>query len=394
MGVLATGNFLYAFLAADAGGNPWLYGMLVAMLIFGATKNLSLWYHYLRMTVPQTPELGETFSVDILTTYFPGEPREMVEKTLVAIGRITYPHTTYLCDEANDPCLIELCAKLGVVHVTRNNRIDAKAGNINNALRQATGEICLILDPDHIPEPDFLDHVVPHFQDPGIGFVQVVQAYYNKTQSLVAKGAAQQTFHFYGPVMMSMNSYGTVNPIGANCTFRRAALDGIGGHAPGLAEDMHTGMLLYAEGWRSVYVPHVVARGQVPSTLTAYYKQQLKWSRGTFDLLWKVYPRIFRSLTWRQRIHYALMPLHYLSGVFYLLGFLIPILSLFLSDTPWVGDFVYFLLLAIPALLSSFVIRFYVQQWLIADDERGFHIVGGVSKSLPGGYSPWASFIP
>lgn len=378
IGVLATAHFLYTFLVADAGGHPWLYAMLVVILIYGALKNLSLWYYYLKMTQPKLPVLEKSFSVDVLTTYFPGEPYEMVEATLEAIVRMHYQHTTYLCDEANDPYLIELCERLGVIHVTRNNRINAKAGNINNALRQATGEICLILDPDHVPEPDFLDHVVPHFQEPRIGFVQVVQTYYNRKQSLVAKGAAQQTFHFYGPVMMGMNGYGTVNPIGANCTFRRAALDEIGGHAPGLAEDMHTGMLLYAKGWRSVYVPKVVARGLVPATLTAYYKQQLKWSRGTFDLLWKVYPRIFWSLTWRQRLHYALMPLHYLSGIFYFIGFMIPVLSLLWSDTPWLGNFGYFLLLAAPVITASFVIRFYVQQWLIADDERGFHIVGGI----------------
>lgn len=194
----------------------------------------------------------------------------------------------------------------------------------------------------------------------------------------IPAAAPQQTFHFYGPMMMGMNGYGTVNAIGANCTFRRTALEEIGGHAPGLAEDMHTGMLLYAQGWRSVYVPRIVARGQVPSTLTAYYKQQLKWSCGTFELLWKVYPRIFRSLTWRQRIHYALMPLHYLSGIFYLIGFLIPLLSLIWSDTPWVGNFGYFLVLVAPVITALFVIRFYVQQWLIADDERGFHIVGGI----------------
>ena len=68
-------------------------------------------------------------------------------------------------------------------------------------------------------------------------------------------------------MMMTMNHYGTVLAIGANCTFRRTALDSIGGHAAGLAEDMHTSMQLHAKGWKSVYVPAVLARGLVPSTL-------------------------------------------------------------------------------------------------------------------------------
>ena len=76
-------------------------------------------------------------------------------------------------------------------------------------------------------------------------------------------------------MMMTMNSYGTVNAIGANCVFRRKALDSIGGHSPGLSEDMHTAMQLFAKGWKSVYVPKVFTRGLVPSSLTSYYKQQL-----------------------------------------------------------------------------------------------------------------------
>ena len=162
-------------------------------------------------------------------------------ETLKAIQAIRYPHTTWLCDEANDPYLIEICKELGVRHVTRNNRKDAKAGNINNALQYASGELCVVMDPDHVPTPDFLDHIVPHFNNPEVGFVQIVQAYSNLDDSLVAKGAAQQTFQFYGPIMATMNSYGTVLAIGANCTFRGSA--GFHRrHASGLAEDMHTAM--------------------------------------------------------------------------------------------------------------------------------------------------------
>ena len=60
--------------------------------------------------------------------------------------------------------------------------------------------------------------------------------------------------------MMGMNAYNTAQAIGANCTFRRAALDSIGGHAAGLTEDMHTAMRLHAQGWKS----RVRARGREP----------------------------------------------------------------------------------------------------------------------------------
>ena len=137
---------------------------------------------------------------------------------------------------------------------------------------------------------------------------------------MVSRGASEQTYHFYGPMMMSMNTYGTAQAIGANCSFRRTALESIGGHAPGLSEDMHTSMLLHAKGWESIYVPIALTRGEVPATMPSYYKQQLKWARGSLELLFFVIPKIFKSLTWRQKIHYISIPLHFMFGLIVLIG--------------------------------------------------------------------------
>lgn len=378
LGLLSIANFFYWFIQPELIENQILFWLLVVMIAFDAFKIVYIWYHYWHISVPEKPKVHPEFTVDIFTTYFPGEPYEMIKETLLAIQRIRYPHTTYLCDEANDQYLKQFCEQNGIVHVTRTNRIDAKAGNINNALKQASGELCLILDPDHVPFENILDELIPYFNDGKIGFVQSVQAYYNIGESLVARGAAEQTFHFYGPVMMTMNSYGTVNAIGANCLFRRKALDSIGGHAAGLSEDMHTAMRLHAQGWKSVYVPEVLTKGLSPASLTAYYKQQLKWSRGTLELLVAVFPKLFRKLSFRQKLHYGILPLFYLSGFFFLFNFLVPIVSLFVADTPWKGNVINFGLLFLPVFTSIIGIRFYIQKWLMFKSERGFHLVGGL----------------
>ncbi|CAG5010124.1 hypothetical protein DYBT9275_04649 [Dyadobacter sp. CECT 9275] len=378
IGCVAIVFFLYSVLNRAVHGYAPLYWMLMVTFLFTCLKLLYEWYLYLYITVPATPPLTSDFTVDVFTTFCAGEPYEMILETLKAVKAITYPHETYLCDEANDPFLKEVCHQLGIHHITRTCKTDAKAGNINNALKQSAGELCLVLDPDHVPAADFLDHVVPHFVNPQIGYVQVVQAYRNADESLIAKGAAQQTYQFYGPMMMTMNKYGTVQAIGANCTFRRTALDSIGGHAAGLAEDLHTSMRLHAKGWKSVYVPEVVARGLVPSTLSAYYKQQLKWSKGVFDLFVTTYPKLFSQFTWRQKLHYALLPMHYMSGIIYLINFLIPVIALCFGASPMHMDISEFGLAVFPLTASIVLIRLFVQWWVMEDEERGFHIVGGL----------------
>ncbi|CCH57652.1 cellulose synthase (UDP-forming) (plasmid) [Fibrisoma limi BUZ 3] len=381
IGVGLMAAFVGVYLQPANQGYSWLFGLLTVSVVFKLARLLHEWYHYWNVVAPSPPAVTRSWTVDVLTTYCPGEPYDMVLNTLRAIQAMPYPHTTYLCDEANDPYLKEQCDRLGVRHVTRTVKKQAKAGNINNALEQATGEICLIIDPDHVPVPNFLDQVLPYFEDPAVGFVQCVQGYYNRKESVVAFGATEQTYSFYGPMMTGMGTYGTAQAIGANCTFRRAALDSIGGHADGLSEDMHTAMRLHAKGWQSVYVPLPLSYGLVPATLSAYYKQQLKWSRGTFELLLTTFPNVFRGLSWRQRLHYGTLPFYYLLGVVQLIDLLIPIASLVMMQLPLHLDLPLFALVYLPLLATGFLIRQYAQRWLIERHEAGFHLVGGLLAS-------------
>ena len=373
-------QFLWWFADPNFMGYAPLYWLLTFSLGYKMLRMLHEWYHYVNVSEPIAPERwlqAVERPVDILTTACPGEPHDMIIRTLEALVAVRYLHTTYLCDEGDDPVLRAACDRLGVVHVTRTDKKDAKAGNINNALRQATGEFCVVLDPDHEVTPDFLDQVMPYFEDDTVGYVQVVQAYGNQQDSLIARGAAEQTYHFYGPLMMGMNSYNTAQSIGANCTFRRAALDGIGGHAAGLTEDMHTAMRLHAAGWKSVYAPVVVSRGLVPSTLGAFYLQQLKWARGTFDLLVHVYPKLFRHFTWRQRLHYLTLPLYFFSGIVALIDITVPIASLLLLEFPWHLSLPEFAVHMLPVTMVGLLIRYNAQRWLRERHEPGLHLAGG-----------------
>jgi cellulose synthase (UDP-forming) len=374
---LCLAYLLWGFYTVAQPGYAPLYWLLLLSLGYKVLWMLHEWVHYTQVRVPVPPTYTpRRYTVDMLTTACPGEPHSMIITTLEAMQAVRYPHTSYLCDEGDDPVLRAACVRLGVVHVTREQKTDAKAGNINNALRQATGELCVVMDPDHVPTPDFLDKVVAYFEDERVGFVQVVQAYGNQHESLVARGAAEQTYHFYGPLMTGMNTYGTVQAIGANCTFRRVALDSIGGHAAGLTEDMHTAMRLHAVGWQSVYVPEIVSRGLVPASLAAFYAQQLKWSRGSFDLLFRVYPKLFKRFTWKQRLHYFFLPLYFFSGVITLIDLSLPFVSLGISQFPLLVQLSDLAQYTFPLLVVSLLIRSQAQRWLPGPGEGGMHLAG------------------
>ena len=248
-------------------GDPVLFVALSLAFWYGISRIVLGWINYLAVARPVHRPPSAGLAVAIFTTSSPSEPLEMFERTLEACARVRYPHTTYLLDDTRDPRFREVAARHGAEWLEVLDLPGAKAGKINRALELTTEEFVLVLDPDHLPFPEFLDRVLGHFSDREVGFVQVAQAYYNHDRTFTAAAAAEQTYAFYGPGLMGLYGHGASVAIGANCTFRRAALASIGGHGLGLAEDLVTAIRLHAQGWRSVYVPEVVSRGLVPEDL-------------------------------------------------------------------------------------------------------------------------------
>lgn len=358
--------------------SPVLFALLTMAMFWNPLRNLYNWWVYLWATHPldlhpsdPEPVAGDRVA-DVFTTAMPGEPFAMFETTLEAISKLAHLRQAYLLDGGFDPRLGELCARLGIEHVDCRGIGGAKAGKVNFCLRERSrAEFVLVIDPDHIPKPDFLARTLAWFDDPDTGFVQVVQAYYNLRENWVAWGAAEQTFGFYGSTQMGLNGLGIPTAIGANCTFRRAALDSIGGHAEHLAEDALTSMRIHAEGWNSVYLPWRGSEGLVPVDLGTFWKQQLKWATGMSYLMFTEVPRLFHKFDPVARLHYVAASTYYLGGVAQMLNLVLPIVCLFFQvyaiEMPLVG----FLVHLAPYVLVSTLMHAIAQRWYTHREEMG-----------------------
>jgi cellulose synthase (UDP-forming) len=362
-------------------GEPALFVLLSLALWYGVLRVVLGWINLLNVRAPAVRAAPPGQSVAIFTTSSPGEPLAMFEKTLAACANIRYPHTTYLLDDTRDARFAEVAARHGAVHLELVGLSGAKAGKINAALQRTTEEFILVLDPDHVPFPSFLDRVLGYFDDERVGYVQVAQTYYNQDRSFTARAAAEQTYMFYGPTQMGLHGHGAAVAIGANCTFRRSALASVGGHGIGLAEDLVTAIRLHAAGWRSMYVPEAVARGLVPEDIGSFYRQQLKWSRGVYEVLFTELPAAFRTLNWRQRLSYATIGTYYLFGVTTLFYLLIPYVYLWTGLQPARMRFDEFVTFGAPVALMGVLIYLYAQRWLCHPEmERGLHWRGMMLK--------------
>lgn len=355
----------------------WLFLPLSLGIGYGAFRLLVGWANLIGIRQPEPRVAPPGLSVAIYTTSSPSEPLGMFDRTLAACARIRYPHTTYLLDDTQDPRLRQLAERHGAVWLELVGLPGAKAGKINAALAQTREDFVLVLDPDHIPFPSFLDRVLGHFEDPRVGYVQVSQAYYNQARSFVARAAAEQTYAFYGPIQAGLHGHGASPAIGANCTFRRAALASIGGHGIGLAEDLVTSIRLHAAGWRSVYVPEIVSRGLVPEDLGSFYRQQLKWARGVWEMAFAELPTAWRQLTWRQRLSYLTIGTYYLYGLVFPLMILIPYVYLWTGRQPASMPASELLVVGGPVVLVGVALYRFSHRWLCwPEGERGLHLAG------------------
>jgi cellulose synthase (UDP-forming) len=381
LGVQSVFYFAVWWFRADHVNHLVLFVLLSLATWYGVFRIMVGWYNVLHIEQPPLADAPPGLRVAIFTTSTPGEPYEMFVRTLGAARAITYPHTTYLLDDTRDPRFKALAEEMGAVHLELLDVPGAKAGKINAALALTTEELIVVLDPDHVPFPNFLHRVLGYFGDERVGFVQVSQAYGNAGESFVARAAAEQTYAFYGPIMQGMHGTGTSVAIGANCTFRRKALESIGGHGVGLAEDLVTSIRLHAKGWKSLYVPEIVSRGLVPSDLDSYLKQQLKWSRGVYDVLFREYPRAFRALTWYQRISYFMIGSYYLVGLTSLIFFAVPLVYLWTGKQPAVFLLTEYVQHALPVGFFGVAIYQFAQRWLCDPArERGWHWRGTLLK--------------
>ena len=273
-------------------------------------------------------------SVDVFITVY-GEDTEVIRRTITAAMALHGRHRTWVLDDGRSDEVRDIAAELDARYVRRLSSGGAKAGNVNHALTLAKAEFFAIFDADFVPAPNFLVETLPFFVDSKVAFVQTPQTYGN-LHTTVARGAAYMQAVFYRFIQPGRNRFNAAFCVGTNVILRREAIDDIGGlYTDSKSEDVWTSLTLHERGWRTVYIPTVLAVGDAPETVEAYSKQQLRWATGGFEILLThnpLSPR--RRLTMDQRIQYFVTATFYLTGICPLVLLLVPPLEIYLDLRP------------------------------------------------------------
>ena len=295
--------------------------------------SLSLASVIARDPVPVPPEPDRRIA--FLTTIVPSkEPIDVVRGTLQAALRIQYDGIldVWILDEGDDDEVKAMCRELGVNHFTRkgiakyNQRKGAfkaktKHGNYNAWVAEHgdSYEVFLSVDPDHVPLPNYAERILGYFRDPDVAYVVGPQCYAND-ETFVTRAAESQQFPFHSLIQRAANRYNAAMLVGTNNAIRISALQGIGGLSDSITEDMATGLKFHTRRnpasrrrWKSVYTPDVLAVGEGPSSWGDFFSQQMRWSRGTFEVLLKEMWLRLPRLSPGRALHYILITTFYPS---------------------------------------------------------------------------------
>ena len=286
--------------------------------------------HYFNMhdvTVKELPVIPVEMYPDVdvfIATY--NEPCSILYKTVNGCNHMTYPDKKkvhiYLCDDGSRAEVKKLAAKMGVGYIEREEHENAKAGNLNNALRVTSSPYIVTLDADMIPNSDFLMHTIPYFIGQEIenegkdeedqvhfGFVQTPQAFYNpdlfQFNLFSESRIPNEQDYFYKDIQVARTKTNSVIYGGSNTVLAREALDAIGGfYTKAITEDFATGILIQKAGFVSMAIGEPLASGMSATDLQGLIQQRVRWGRGVIATGRKLHIYTSKDLSFAQKINY------------------------------------------------------------------------------------------
>lgn len=225
-------------------------------------------------------------SVDVfIPTY--NEGLDVLEKTIVGALNLDYPNfKIWVLDDGKRQWLKEFCEQHHVGYLTRPDNLHAKAGNLNNGLKHASGELFAIFDADFIPARNFLRRTTGFFvNDPHIGLVQTPQHFFNRdpiqTNLYLDKLLPDEQRLFFDAMAPCRDRWHAAFCCGSCSIIRRKAIDAIGGiPTASITEDLLTTLCLLNAGYQTIYLNEKLSHGMSAESLKGYFIQRSRWCRG------------------------------------------------------------------------------------------------------------------
>lgn len=315
---------------------------------------------------PKKAEISEYPDIDVfIATY--NEAELLLKHTIESCLNMRYPDKSkihiYLCDDGNRYQIKDLADKFGINYISRITNKNFKAGNYNNALNKTFSPYIVTFDADMAPTPDFLEITLPYIlNNDKVGFVQLPQSFNNPDIFQYRFGNYKKVpfeqEYFYNNLQIAKNASNSTVYCGTNTIFSRKALSDAKGFAYGtLSEDIATGMLIEAKGYKGIALNDIAAYGKSVNDFDGFIKQRSRWARGCIQMLKNYRILGINGLNLKQKLEYLSCVSYWFFGVRRMVYLLAPILFTLFGIVVVDCNLPVFLSIWLPAyLLKRFVL--------------------------------------
>ncbi|RYF38579.1 MAG: glycosyltransferase family 2 protein [Comamonadaceae bacterium] len=195
-----------------------------------------------------------------------------------------------------------------VFHLRRQQGGQGKSHTLNHGLQVVLDEdwaqAIMIMDADVLFEPLTLRRMARHLADPGVGAVTAYIKEGSQPDNVVCRFIAFEYITAQAAARRSQNVAGALACLAGGAQLHsRENMLAIGGRidTTSLAEDTFTTFRTQLGGRRAVFDGNAVVWAEEPGSLTALWKQRLRWARGNLQL-----SAAYRHLWFRPGLHRGL----------------------------------------------------------------------------------------
>lgn len=259
--------------------------------------------------------------------------------------------------------LNKMCDRLGVQYHTREKNEFAKAGNVNSAISNTTSDLIVILDADHVPTADFLEHTVPWMvKNDKVFLVQTPHFMANpdpveRNYFSAFTRMPSENDMFYGTIQKGLDYWSSSFFCGSAAVLRREHLALVGGiSGDSITEDAETAFDLHKMGYESVYVDRPMVSGLAPETFDGFIQQRMRWAQGMTQILLLKKPYKAQGLAWYQRIGYLSSILFWLFPFSRMIFTLMPLAYLVFGLQVYHASLSEIVAFALPHVIATYMI--------------------------------------
>ena len=205
-------------------------------------------------------------------------------------------------------------------HVVRDEVNRGKAERLNAGFALASHELVIVTDADTHMHPQAVRFLVARMAtSPRFAAIAGAPHVTNRT-GILCKMQVIEAMAIIGLIRRAQATNRRVGTVaGVLAIFRRDAVLAVGGYDGRMAtEDIELTWRLLLAGWDTGYEPEALVGMQVPSRLSALWKQRRRWARGQGEVLRTHVPEIVR---WRHRRLWVLPTVGLLSLLWIVLLF-------------------------------------------------------------------------